>query len=458
MTSMASPLALLGSFLLLLLGGAPLPPETTLRQTVIVQGSDAGPSAAPSPGQERVFAFGAGHLTVRDGDQTLRFDEGAGLLRWTDGTHGTRLETSLPLRPQALLGEVSTLRYLEQPPLRLQLAEGPQTRRIAGHQCREFLLTTGPKASPGGRLWVAIDLGAEGGRMAVQAAPWWRLRFPLAPDEDAVAFGSLPGPVLEYELTGSGGGRTDATRAVCAGLERGRPSSEPPVDGQALVPKARLTYQELLAGRLGPAPPARTEDEEGVLAVIRRFQDGYRRRDPALLDPWIAGLMAPDVFVVGTDGAWPGSWEWRGGHPAAREMFERDWRRWGSLRIFEDEMHLAVEGDAAWVVAFATVVREGGDEDASRRRAVARLGEYAESDWPSRRVLYEAMADAAQVLVQYERDARFVTPLRAEFGLVRRGGAWKIKMVHLSHPASGFRSFRLLNAPPDLVRVPGDRP
>jgi hypothetical protein len=215
-----------------------------------------------------------------------------------------------------------------------------------------------------------------------------------------------------------------------------------------------MTFEELLDRRLGPRPAARSEDEKAVLSVLRRFQAGYCHRDLSTLEAWIKELMTPDVFVLGTDGAWPGSWEWRGGHRAALEMFERDWRRWGNLKIFEDEMHLSVDGDAAWAVAFAIVVRAAGDEDASRRRAAARLRNYADSDWTSRRILYEALADAAQVLVQYERDDEFVTPLRAEFGMVRRDGAWRLKMIHFSHPASGFRPFRLLHAPPDLVRLP----
>jgi ketosteroid isomerase-like protein len=439
-------------------GAAPVRADTTIRHVVTVQWSDAAGTPEPASRSERTFTFGDGYATVEDGDQTLRVDGSRGILRWTDETHRTRLETPLPLRPAAILGDVSALRYLEQPPLSLRVAAGTETRLIAGHACRVHLLTAGTSPSPMGSLWVATDLGEQGARMAELAASWWRLQFPLAREEDLAAFASLPGPVLEYERTESHGGRTAVTKAVCAGVERGPSSVQRRVEEAAVFPKQRITYGELLDGRLGPRPVPRTDDENAVLGVLRKFQEGYRNRDVATLEAWIDELMTPDVFVLGTDGAWPESWEWRGGRDAARKMFERDWRRWGSLRIFEDEMHLAVEGDAAFAAAFATVVREGGDDEASRKRAAARLREYAERDWPSRRMLLEAIADASQVLVQYERDDRFVTPLRAEFGLVRREGAWKLKAIHFSHPASGFRSFRLLNAPDDLVGIPGGRP
>lgn len=439
-------------------GAASLLAETTIRHVVTVQGSVATGTPEPASRSERTFTFGDSYAIVEDGEQTLRFDGGSGALRWTDETHRTRLETPLPLRPATFLGDVSALRYLEQPPLRLHVAVGTETRRIAGHACRAYLLTAEPSASAVGALWVATDMGGDGARMAVLAASWWRLQFSLAREEDMAAFASLPGPVLEYERTESHGGRTAVTKAFCTGVERGPSPVRRRIGEEVFSPKHRMTYRELLDGRLGPRPAARTDDEIAVLGVLRKFQEGYRNRDVATLEAWIAELMTPDIFVLGTDGDWPGSWEWRGGRHAAREMFERDWRRWGSLKIFEDEMYLSVEGDAAFAVAFATVVREGGDDDASRRRAAARLREYAESDWPSRRALYEAIADASQVLVQYERDDRFVTPLRVEFGLVRRDGAWKLKMIHFSHPASGFRSVRLLHAPDDLVGIPGGRP
>lgn len=448
----ASFITVLSGICLFLPGAASASGETTIRQIVTLRTGETTNMSGPPSGSERVFTFGDGCLAVKDGDQTLRFDEKAGRLTWTDETHGSRLEVPLPINPQSLLGDVSALRYLEQSPLRLSLERGTEVRRIAGHDCRNYLLTAGPNGMSKGVLWAAADMGAEGARMAALAGSWWRLQFPLAPDGDAAAFEKLSGPVFEYERTESAGGTTIVSRAVCAGVERESSSSGRPAGETGFSPKSRMTYQELLSGRLGPSPAARTEEEKAVLSLLRKFQDGYRSRDLTILDAWIEDLMAPDVFVLGTDGAWPESWEWRGGHPAAREMFERDWRRWGSLKIFEDEMHLSVDGEAAWAAAFATVVRDGSDADASRRRASARLREYAESDWPSLRVLYEAMADAAQVLVQYERDDRFVTPLRVEFGLVKKDGNWKMKMIHFSHPASGFRSFRLLNAPEELVR------
>lgn len=441
-----------------LAGAATTPSETTIRQLVTIQFDDTTQASKPPSASERIFAYGGGFLMVRDGDQTFRFDSEAGQMSWTDETHRTRLVAPLPRHPSELLGEVSALRYLEQPLLRMRIVEGIETRRIAGHGCRVYLLARGEDASIQGRLWVATDMGDDGVRMAALAEPWWRLRFPFAHEEDIAALYKLPGPVLESEWSESAEGRMVVQRAVCAAVERG-PLAPLTLEGETpSSAKDRLTYQELISVRLGPPPAARNDDERAVLAVIRRFQDGYRRRDLSTLNAWIDELMAADVIVLGTDGAWPGSWEWRSGHQAAREMFERDWRRWGSLKIFEDEIHLSVANGAAWVAAFATVVRDGGDDEASRQRAAARLRDHASRDWPSRRILYEAIADAAQVLVQYERDNRFVTPLRAEFGLIMRNGIWQLKMIHFSHPASGFRSFRLLNAPAELVRVPAGQP
>jgi len=140
MKKTASFITILAGIYILLPGAVLGSEEATIRQLVTLRENGTMDTTKPSSGSERVFVLGDGYLIVRDADQTLRFDETAGLLRWTDATHGTRLEAPLPVNPQSLLGEVSALRHCEQPWLRLRLTEGTAVRRTVGRNISDEVL------------------------------------------------------------------------------------------------------------------------------------------------------------------------------------------------------------------------------------------------------------------------------------------------------------------------------
>jgi len=123
------PVLACGSFLFA--GAASVHAETAVRHVVTRQGSGAPDTPGPGSRFDRTRTFGDEHLFVDDGDRTLRFDGRIGILRLTDETRGTRLETSLPLCPATLLGDVSALRRLEQPSLR-ETVSFADFRRLKG--------------------------------------------------------------------------------------------------------------------------------------------------------------------------------------------------------------------------------------------------------------------------------------------------------------------------------------
>lgn len=95
----------------------------------------------------------------------------------------------------------------------------------------------------------------------------------------------------------------------------------------------------------GDAPPA---VRAGVLVALRAFQEGYVRRDPKQLDPFMSTLFSKndDVLLMGTDAN-----EWARGYPAVSEFIQADWRQWGDFRFAVDDSIISSAGDVAWIAS-----------------------------------------------------------------------------------------------------------
>lgn len=207
---------------------------------------------------------------------------------------------------------------------------------------------------------------------------------------------------------------------------------------------------ELIASRLKKKTQKQTTELKEISTLLKKFEEGYTKRDISNVLNWVKELMATDVQIIGTNSVFPEDFEWRSGHEAAFEMFENDWKNWGDVRFYMDEAEISVEKDAAWVAIFAIVTVDSNKKtnrafEASKKRSLTRIKNYCEDDLPSTRVLYEIINDAIMVLSQYERDKIFVWPIRVTLALMKIENIWKIKQIHFSWPGRGFPSVRLLN-------------
>ncbi len=385
------------------------------------------------------------HLVLLNDRARYHVDLVSGRLVVADREHGTFFQTPLPFDPSSILNAVSALRYANEDRVVCGLTSGGETTPILGRDAER--LDVGDPANPSrhASLWLTKDppLGQTG--LSELPGTLWSLLFARCDENSLSRLRRLEGLPLKSTMTYS----TDA-HAVTVERTATELSSEALRPSLLELPagfseKSTITYADLTAARAGPPPIRYSDDEAAVFSVIERLREGCVTRDTSRLDAWVDELLADDVYIVGTDSRWPDTWEWRGGKNAARQMFARDWLYWGDVRIYDEEMHVDVEGNSAWVIAYATVTRRGSDDDRSRQGAVSRIAGYTAEDWTSRRKLYEVIADASQVLAQYERGEDFVTPMRTQFDLVKKDGRWLIKVIHWSHPAYGFRSWRLLN-------------
>ncbi len=393
---------------------------------------------------EQLFVSHSAIVYVSDQDALrIWIDAATGCLTFADDVHKTVLQTDLPFAPTAFLTEVSRLRYAHTP-FPAATAKAPSSSMLGDTDCTLQRIDVGEPVRAEIALWTTDHPLWDGPRLdglmhALQAVMC--VEF----GDSAIAHLSTPsGMLVKSEMTIHKGPSSQRTIRQLASIDVAEGAPQNAMLDESFIQKQATTYDDLMARRVGAPPSTYTEDEAAVLKTVARFREGYLKRNIEDLPEWIEALFTEDVCVLGTDGAFPGTHEWRQGQTAAHEMFERDWRHWGDLRMYSDEALLSVTGDAAWIVLFATVTVDRGDCEASRQRCLARLSQYAtHKQWPPQRALYECLADAANVLVQYERGKRFVWPLRIALGLTRVKNAWRIHFVDFSHPARGFRTWRL---------------
>ena len=191
----------------------------------------------------------------------------------------------------------------------------------------------------------------------------------------------------------------------------------------------------------------RSDEEKVIMSLLKKFQEGYTKRDLLQVEKWVKDLFGENVQVIGTNSIYPGDFEWRTGYKAAIEMFENDWKHWGDLKMYLDHAEIAVDNDNSWVNLFATVVRfSEGDRsfEASKKRSLQRIKNYSDEAVDSTLALHKIINDASMILNQYGQSETFVWPIRITFGIQKKNNFWKIKQIHFSWPGRGFPSVRIL--------------
>ena len=94
----------------------------------------------------------------------------------------------------------------------------------------------------------------------------------------------------------------------------------------------------------GSAPDtART----AIINQLKKFQDGYSRRDPNEIDAFMQSLYSREnILILGT---MPN--EVYKGYEEATQLVKSDWESWGDCRFDIDSANISVSGNTAW---FAT--------------------------------------------------------------------------------------------------------
>ncbi len=208
-------------------------------------------------------------------------------------------------------------------------------------------------------------------------------------------------------------------------------------------------------------------DIQSVRDTLKKFQDGYDRRDTGQIEEFRA-LFVPedDLEVIGTGAIEPGDDEWCLGLEAASALVENDWEGWGDLALDVADARIHVMGDIAWLATTGTVTMDL-DVTETVRDYLSYIQEVAgdESLAPQAR-LTEILRGATNTLYEVERGKMYIWPLRFTAVLVRRSGSgngngsatgdrWLFHQVQFSFATTRFPDVRNLELSHPLFMDPG---
>lgn len=197
-------------------------------------------------------------------------------------------------------------------------------------------------------------------------------------------------------------------------------------------------------------------DIQSVRETLKKFQDGYDRRDTSHIDEFRALFISEDdLEVIGTGAIEPGDDEWCLGLEASSALVVNDWEGWGDLVLDVADARIHVLGDVAWLATTGTVTMDL-DTTETVRDYLSYLQEIAgdESTAPQAR-LTEILRGAANTLYEVERGKIYTWPVRFTAVLIRRPGSgngnlaaagerWQFHQIQFSFATTRFPDVRTL--------------
>jgi hypothetical protein len=179
-----------------------------------------------------------------------------------------------------------------------------------------------------------------------------------------------------------------------------------------------------------------------VRTVLHRFQDGYTKRDPALVSEFMT-LFADDVELIGTNGIKPGVEEWYIDRAGAEKLVRGDWTSWGDVALDVEGARINALGDVAWLAAAGTVTMVISAEENYNDflKHVAWTIENDKDMSAKEKMLY-ILRGGTNTLYELQRGERFVWPLRFTAVLVKSGAQWLFKQMQFSLPTMYFPDVR----------------
>ena len=93
-----------------------------------------------------------------------------------------------------------------------------------------------------------------------------------------------------------------------------------------------------------------------VAKLLKVFQDGYTKRDPGRLAPFMQELFPQDkkILLLGTDAK-----EWIAGYDSISEFIQGDWAHWGDVLLDIENPVICSSGDVAWLATQGVVIKRG---------------------------------------------------------------------------------------------------
>jgi hypothetical protein len=172
---------------------------------------------------------------------------------------------------------------------------------------------------------------------------------------------------------------------------------------------------------------------EQVRTLLRNFQEGYTRRDPAHLDAFMELFTeGSDLEIIGTNAVEPGADEWCLGREAARRLVAGDWEHWGDVVYDVEGARIFVRGDVAWLATAGTVNDTIPLEDRYTGYLAYVRSVLEDSDHDTRGKMLDIVGLGNDILIGLPLSETFTWPFRFTALAVREHGDWRFHQMQFS--------------------------
>lgn len=116
-----------------------------------------------------------------------------------------------------------------------------------------------------------------------------------------------------------------------------------------------------------------SKDEKEIMDLLKKFQEGYSKRDLTNLDVYFSELFiqSDSLVILGTSDG-----EWCLGVDASKKLIEDDWKHWGDVCINTDAIDLSINDHIAWFSTTGTVSQNFKLSDATYDAFLGYVKEY----------------------------------------------------------------------------------
>lgn len=169
-----------------------------------------------------------------------------------------------------------------------------------------------------------------------------------------------------------------------------------------------------------------------VLELLKRFQEGYTKRDVSLIDSYMDEIFSKDedVLIIGT-----GDIEWCLGFEGAREIIESDWKYWGNVSLNMNNAQISYEKNTAWLYTDAVLTASSGAAERHLKRLLENVKKIASGDEPPKQRVLEITRSCAWSLLQLEKAGELQWPFRFTAVAVKKEGKWLFHQMQFSFPS-----------------------
>ncbi len=167
-----------------------------------------------------------------------------------------------------------------------------------------------------------------------------------------------------------------------------------------------------------------------IKAALKKFQEGYSKRDTTLASKFADDLCTKDIQIIGT-----GEDEWFQGIASAKNLFKNDWAYWLTLIIDTTNINLTTLGNTAFFTAHGTASITFPNKDIAYDYAIGRLQQLVNNEKTSHSKLLTYSSQASNLIQQIEGGSLEIKySIRLSGGLVKQNDKWLFKQLVFSFP------------------------